>query len=147
VNTSANWNETGTVVYRIEAMTACFVYWRISGKHNSNSIFKLGHRKVLGRSYLIRGKKSLCHVRNFVLKNAKYYLWLCFEIIPLKWTIIIYSVVQFKLKKRGRGVVDMIQPKGLVTIFVIFPSTLKTTRSNFHTTLFQNSFVLVSWPH
>jgi hypothetical protein len=38
--------------------------------------------------------------------------------------------------------------QGLVTIF-FFPSTLKTTReeskmSNFHTTLFQNSFVLVS---
>ena len=43
-------------------------------------------------------------------------------------------------------------PQGLVTIFIFFPSTLKTTReeskmSNFHTTLFQNSFVLVSWPH
>ena len=42
-----------------------------------------------------------------------------------------------------------LQPQGLVTIFIFFPSTLKTTReeskmSNFHTTLFQNSFVLVS---
>jgi hypothetical protein len=39
--------------------------------------------------------------------------------------------------------------QGLVTIFIFFPNTLKTTReeskmSNFHTTLFQNSFVLVS---
>jgi hypothetical protein len=42
-----------------------------------------------------------------------------------------------------------LKPQGLVTIFIFFPSTLKTTReeskmSNFHTTLFQNSFVLVS---
>ena len=41
------------------------------------------------------------------------------------------------------------EAQGLVTIFIIFPSTLKTTReeskmSNFHTPLFQNSFVLVS---
>jgi hypothetical protein len=41
-----------------------------------------------------------------------------------------------------------LDPQGLVTIFFP-PSTLKTTReeskmSNFHTTLFQNSFVLVS---
>jgi hypothetical protein len=42
-----------------------------------------------------------------------------------------------------------VQAQGLVTIFIFFPSTLKTTReeskmSNFHTPLFQNSFVLVS---
>jgi hypothetical protein len=44
---------------------------------------------------------------------------------------------------------DQDRPQGLVTIFIFFPSTLKTTReeskmSNFHTPLFQNSFVLVS---
>ena len=44
---------------------------------------------------------------------------------------------------------NALKPQGLVTIFIFFPSTLKTTReeskmSNFHTTLFQNSFVLVS---
>ena len=41
---------------------------------------------------------------------------------------------------------DQDRPQGLVTIFFFFSSTLKTTReeskmSNFHTTLFQNSFV------
>ena len=43
---------------------------------------------------------------------------------------------------------ELVDAQGLVTIFFL-PSTLKTTReeskmSNFHTTLFQNSFVLVS---
>ena len=43
----------------------------------------------------------------------------------------------------------LVRAQGLVTIFFFFSSTLKTTReeskmSNFHTTVFQNSFVLVS---
>ena len=43
----------------------------------------------------------------------------------------------------------LVIPQGLVTIFIFFRVLLKTTReeskmSNFHTPLFQNSFVLVS---
>jgi hypothetical protein len=54
-----------------------------------------------------------------------------------------------KKKKTCKNCANIVGPQGLVTIFIFFPSTLKTTReeskmSNFHTTLFQNSFVLVS---
>ena len=53
------------------------------------------------------------------------------------------------LRLAYQSLASRITPQGLVTIFIFFPSTLKTTReeskmSNFHTTLFQNSFVLVS---
>ena len=56
---------------------------------------------------------------------------------------------KIKVKKKKKRE-SSLRPQGLVTIFIFFPpSTLKTTReeskmSNFHTTLFQNSFVLVS---
>ena len=46
----------------------------------------------------------------------------------------------------------LLNHRGLLRFLFFFRVLLKTTReeskmSNFHTTLFQNSFVLVSWPH
>ena len=54
-----------------------------------------------------------------------------------------------RIQNSQGNLVMLDRAQGLVTIFIFFPSTLKTTReeskmSNFHTTLFQNSFVLVS---
>jgi hypothetical protein len=58
-------------------------------------------------------------------------------------SVILWRSILLVEKNRVPG--ENHQPQGLVTIFIFFPSTLKTTReeskmSNCHTTLFQNSF-------
>ena len=58
----------------------------------------------------------------------------------------IYTTDQFRCWKVENLDDERSDHRGLLRFFIFFPSTLKTTReeskmSNFHTTLFQNSFV------
>ena len=68
---------------------------------------------------------------------------------PNDLPLIVYTPTNPTKRTPVLGCGSLVTAQGLVTIFIFFPSTLKTTReeskmSNFHTTLFQNSFVLVS---